>query len=150
MFPHMFLPKKKVLSRVHPQFFTAGQEWCPLTMRNDTKRCLVTENSMSRRFSSSPELIPNYGIVPETWKSAWHRIFCPPTPTGGMPPCCILKYSMDCEIWELNSQYFVFCMETRVRTEYTPKWDVFCARMVLVDKYEILWVQRAYCSGNRA
>ena len=149
MFTHIFLPKKKVLSRVHPQICTAGQEWWPLTMRNNTKRCLGTINSMPRRFSSSPELMSNCGIVPETWKSARHRFFCTPTPTSGMPPCCISKYSTDCEIWELNSQYFVFCMQTRVRTEYTPKWDVFCAHTVLIDKYEILGVQRAYCSGNR-
>ena len=149
MFTHMFLPKKKVLLRVQPQICTAGQEWWSLTMRNDMERCLGTQKSMPRRFSPSPELMPNCGIVPEAWKSARHRIFCARTPTGGMPSCFIIIYSTDCEIWELNSQYFVFCMQTRVRTEYIPKWDVFCAHTVLVDKYEILGVQRAYCSGNR-
>ena len=107
--------------------------------------CASTKKSMSHRFSESPELMSNFVIVPETWKSARHRFFCAHTPTGGMPPYCIIKYPSDCEIWELNSHYFVFCMQTHVCTEYTPKWDVFCVNTVLGVKYEILGVQRPYC-----
>ena len=37
--------------------------------------CLFTKNSMPRQFPASPELIPNYGIVAEDWKSARHHFF---------------------------------------------------------------------------
>jgi len=79
------------------------------------------QKSMSHRFSVSPELMTNFVIVPEDWKSAWHCFFCAHTPTGGMSPYCITKYLSDCEIWDLNSQYFIFYMQTRVCAEYTPK-----------------------------
>ena len=72
--------------------------------------CVNTKKSMPHRFSESTELMSNFGIVSETWKSVCHRFFCAHIPTGGMVPDCIIKYPTDCEIWELNSHYFVFYM----------------------------------------
>ena len=67
-----------------------------------------------------------------------------------MPPSCITKYPTDCEIWELNSRYFVCYIRTRVHAKYIPKWDVFCTDTFLGAKYDILGVQRPYCVDNRA
>ena len=149
MCTHRILPQKNVLIRVCPPNCTAGPQWCSVTMRNTTSWCLGTIKSMSRRFSPSPELMLNFSIVPEIGKSAFDRFFCTQTPTDGIASSCITKYSTACEIWELNSQYFVFFMQTRVWAKYIPKWDVFGVNTVLGEKYEILGVQRPYCAGNR-
>ena len=76
-------------------------------------------------------------------------IFRSHTPTGDMSPYYIIKYQTVCEIWALNSHYFIFCMQTRERAKHIPKQHMFCAHTVLDAKYEILGVQRPYCAGNR-
>ena len=38
-----------------------------------------------------------------------------------MPPSCTTKYTIVSAIWALNSHYFEFCMQTRVRTKHIPK-----------------------------
>ena len=146
---HIYLHVVSVIWGFCSRFFAAGLILLYSSGRANMCWCLCTKKSTHRRFSPSPELMLNFSIVPETEKSACERFFCTRTPTYGIAPSCIPEYSIVCEIWELNSQYFVFCMRTRVRAKYTPKWDVFCTDTVLGCKYEILGVQRANCAGNR-
>ena len=112
-------------------------------------RCADTKKLMARRFSSSPELISNFGLVPETGKMVCYRFFDDYTAIDGRALSWVVKYPTGREIWELNSQYFLFLMQTRVSKKNTPKWDVFCANTVLDAKYEILGVQLPYFAGSR-
>ena len=121
MFARRFFDQKNCLPRVCLQNCTAGPQLCSLTMRNTASWCLGTIKSIPCRFSPSPELMLNFSIVPETGKSACDRFFCTQTPTDGIAPSCIPKSSNACTIWELNSHYFEFSMQTRVCSKHMPK-----------------------------
>ena len=148
-FKHTYLHVLRVICRICASYFAASLALLHTIGRHGMWWCERMKKLMPRRFSTSTELIMNFDIISGTWKSARHRFSCARTPTGDMAPYCILKYPTDYEIWVLNSHYFTFCMQNRVCTECTPKWDVFCANTVLDDKHEILVVQRPCCYGNR-
>ena len=147
---HIYLHVVSVIWGFCSRFFVAGLILLYASGRANMCWCLCTKKSTHRRFSPSPELMLNFSIVPETGKSACDRFFWTQTSRYAIAPSWITKYSNACEIWELNSHYFVFCMQTRVRTKHIPKWHMFCAHTVLGGKYEILGVQPPYFSGNRA
>ena len=107
---HTYTDVLSAISIIYAPYFAAGLILPYATGRYSMCWCLCTKKSTHRRFSPSPELMLNFSIVPETGKSACDRFFCTQTPTDGIAPSCITKYSTACEIWELNSQYFVFFM----------------------------------------
>ena len=59
------------------------------------------------------------------------------------------KYLAGRAICALNSQYFVFATQNRVRAKHMPFWHVFCASTGLCEKYAITGVQLPYCAGSR-
>jgi len=118
---HTYLHVNSAICGICVPYFAVSIIWSYTIGRHCMCWCMSRQKSMPHLFSVSPELIINLSIVTEASKSAWHRFFCAHTPTGGMSPYCIAKYPFDCEIWDLNSQYFIFYMQTSVWAEYTPK-----------------------------
>ena len=109
------------ISIIYAPYFAAGLVLPCATGRYSMCWCLRTIKSTPRRFSPSPELMLNLSIVPETGKSACDRFFCTQTPTDGIAPSYITKYSTACAIWELNSCYCVFFTQSRARAKHMSK-----------------------------
>ena len=109
------------ISGICVQYFAVSRMVLYTIGRHTTCWCSSTKKSMPRQFPTSPEFMSNSDIIPETRKLTWYRFSCSLTPIGGMLSCYITWYMTDCEIWELNSQYFVSYMQIRVCAKHPPK-----------------------------